>query len=108
MSCSPGYVSEANPLDENCCRDALVALGNIAVTESNQRAVAELGGIPCLAKTLTSSPFSSCQLYAARALYRVGALKDNQPLLVEGGAITPLVELSDNRNDVEVNITCNV
>ena len=92
---------EAAPANEDCCRDALIALGNIAITSKNQQAIARLGGIPCLAQAL-GSPFSSCQLYAARALYRLGVVEANQPKLVEAGAVPPLIALAEQSSDTEV------
>ena len=93
--------SACAPANEASRRDALVALGNLAVTAKAQQAIAKLGGVPCLASGL-SSPFASCRLYAARALYRVGVLPENQPLLVAAGAVPPLIVLAGDGRDVEV------
>jgi len=89
------------PHNEHCRKDALVALGNLAITAKSQQAIAKLGGVPCLALGLASE-FTSCRLYAARALYRVGVLPENQPLLVSAGAVPPLIQLSGDGRDVEV------
>jgi hypothetical protein len=95
------HLAGCAPAHEASRRDALVALGNLAVTAKAQQAIAKLGGVPCLAGGL-SSPFASCRLYAARALYRVGVLPENQPLLVAAGTVPPLIVLAGDGRDVEV------
>ena len=89
------------PQNEHCRKDALVAVGNLAISAKSQQAIAKLGGVPCLAQGLASE-YTSCRLYAARALYRVGVLPENQPLLVAAGAVPPLIQLSGDGRDVEV------
>ena len=91
---------DASPENEACCRDALIALGNLAVTTPSQQAIAKLGGIPPLSAAL-SSPYASCRLYGARALYRLGVLPENMPKLVEGGAVASLLTLCRDGRDAE-------
>jgi Armadillo/beta-catenin-like repeat len=80
------------PFEELCTRDALMALGNLAVVNKNQALIAARGGLTCIIAVLTSS-YVSCRRYAARAMSRLCALGDNQPLALQAGALLPLVKL---------------
>eukprot|EP00953_Heterococcus_sp_UTEX-ZZ885_P035587 18364-Heterococcus_DN1.PRE.6 len=85
------------PFEELCTRDALMALGNLAVVNKNQALIAARGGLTCIIAVLTSS-YVSCRCYAARAMSRLCALGDNQPLALQAGALLSLVKLLKRRN----------
>ena len=67
--------------EENCRRDALVSLGNLAVISYNQSLIVKLGGLPYIVKAIDSS-FESCQRFAARVVYRLCAHADIQVRLI--------------------------
>ena len=69
--------------EENCVRDALISVGNIAIVSTKQVFIVEYGGLSFLSKALKSQ-FLSCQKYAARAVYRLAAHSSNQALMIEG------------------------
>ena len=64
-------------IDEPCRRDALVCIGNLAVTNKNQLMIAKLGALPVLARGMTSE-FETCQRFSCRAIYRLAANVDIQ------------------------------
>jgi Armadillo/beta-catenin-like repeat len=86
------------PFEELCTRDALMALGNLAVVNKNQALIAARGGLTCIIAVLTSS-YVSCRRYAARAMSRLCALGDNQPLALQAGALLSLVKLLKRSNN---------
>lgn len=66
-------------LNELCRRDALVCIGNLAVTNKNQLLIAKLGSLSVLARAM-GSEYESCQRFAWRTLYRLAANTEIQKL----------------------------
>jgi hypothetical protein len=87
-----------------CSRDALLALGNIAITATNQEAIAKLGGFPAVLTALGSA-FTASRYYAARVASRLSNLTDNQPRLVDAGAVPLLLALAKDDTDVNAQVS---
>ncbi len=77
-------------------RDALVALGNIAVVAKNQLLISKLGGLAFISNGLTSV-YDSCHQFATRALYRMSALAENQVKIIEAGCVPSLNRLCESK-----------
>jgi hypothetical protein len=78
--------------EENCRRDALVSLGNLAVNAKNQLMICKIGGLPVVSASLESG-FESVQRFACRVLYRLTAHALIQSTLVDVGAIPSINRL---------------
>ena len=59
-------------MEENCRRDALVSLGNLAIVAKNQLMIVRLGGLSFIARAIESE-FESVQRFACRVIYRLAA-----------------------------------
>lgn len=91
-----GAREEAERLNERCGTDGSIAIGNLAVISKNQLQLVKHGALEALAFPLRST-FASCQLYAARALYRLAAQIDNHDAILKAKALQPLVVLLGNK-----------
>lgn len=68
-----------------------MTVGNLAVVAGNQVAIAEAGGLAPMVGMVNGSQYTSCQKFAARALYRLAAHGSNKSLIVAQGGLPPLV-----------------
>lgn len=97
--------------EENCARDGLVSIGNLAVTAKKQLIISKLGGVSVMCQALKSQ-FASSHQYAARALYRLSAHPNIQTSVIDGGAIAALNKLTKDESPLirkfAVMVLCNV
>lgn len=71
---------------EICCRDALVSLGNLSSSDSNQLLIFQLGGLSHLLRA-AKSRYESCHIYVCRCLYRLASHRAIQPSIIDAGFI---------------------
>jgi hypothetical protein len=78
--------------EENCLRDSLISLGNLAITGKNQLMIVKLGGLSIIQRMLENE-FETVQRYTCRLLYRLAAHSELQEQMMIPSVLTLLNEL---------------